>query len=498
MAFTFQRAAITCLDPVIREVRSAEETQEIRLPDSLPDVGTVLACWGQGILRSKEWGREAVRFSGGMMVWVLYAPEDGSAERCIEGWIPFQMKWDLPEGTPEGKLRMTALVRSLDARSLSPRKLMVRAGMSVLGEAWTPTEVQIAKPEGDAGPVQLLQRAYPLDLYSEAGERLFRLEEELSLPPSAPEPEKLLYYRLDPQVGEARVLTDKLVFRGSGNLHVLYRSKEGQLHSWDFSVPFSQYAELEREHGTDSRAYVTVSPTGLEVELQEDGRLRLHGPMTGQYILTDRQLLNVAEDAYIPGREIRLQRSEVTLPVVLEGRRENLYAEQTLPAEANAVPDVCFYRDFPRQQKEAGEVLLENTGTFQVLYYAEEGMLRSGTARWEGSKTLPAGEGVQLTLLPTVTEPQAAAGNGKIQLKAELPMEMTAAARQTFPMITALEPGQPVREDPSRPSLILRRAGRDSLWDIAKGSGSTPDAIRRANSLETEPKPDQMLLIPVG
>ena len=51
--------------------------------------------------------------------------------------------------------------------------------------------------------------------------------------------------------------------------------------------------------------------------------------------------------------------------------------------------------------------------------------------------------------------------------------------------------------DPQRPSLVLRRAGGESLWDMAKKSGSTVAAIRSANKLTEEPKPGQILLIPV-
>ena len=324
MDFQFKRSTVSCLDPVIREVRSAEQTQEIRLPDTYPDAGRVLAAWGQPILRSKEWGRDVIRFSGGMMVWILYAPEDGGPERCIDTWIPFQMKWELPDGTMEGRLRMTALARALDARTVSPRKLMVRAGIGVFGEAWAPTEVETFRTETQNTEVQILENTYPLRLYSEAGERLFVLEEELALPPSAPEAEKVLYYRLNPRVTETRVLGDKVVFRGSANLHILYRSKEGQLHRWDFPLGFSQYAELDREHGTDSQGDVQVSLTGLELELDEEGKLHLRAAMTAQYILTDIQRISVVEDAYSPGRELQLQTADLTLPVVLETRRENL------------------------------------------------------------------------------------------------------------------------------------------------------------------------------
>ena len=112
MEFEFQKSACPCLETVLREVQNVEQTQEIKLPDGMPDIGRVLAAWGQTILRGKEWRSDSVSFSGGMMVWILYAPEDGSEERCIDGWIPFQMKWDLPERTEEGSIRRLLKIRA--------------------------------------------------------------------------------------------------------------------------------------------------------------------------------------------------------------------------------------------------------------------------------------------------------------------------------------------------------------------------------------------------
>jgi hypothetical protein len=39
---------------------------------------------------------------------------------------------------------------------------------------------------------------------------------------------------------------------------------------------------------------------------------------------------------------------------------------------------------------------------------------------------------------------------------------------------------------------------REPIWDIAKASGSTVDAIRQANNLEEEPQQGQILLIPIS
>lgn len=497
MEVQFGKKTLSYLDPAVREVRSAEQTQEIKLPDSMPDIGRIIAAWGQGILRGKEWRGGEMSLSGGLMVWVLYAPEDGTREKCIDTWIPFQLRWDLPGDLPDGRMRMLCLPKFVDARSVSPRKIMVRAGLSALGEAYVPQTAEVFAPEEPIPGTELLQQTYPVRLNREAGEKAFQMEEELTLPASAPQPEGIIYYRMEPKLTDKKVLGNKVVFRGSGNLHTLYRSEEGQLHSWDFELPFSQYAELDLEHGTDAQAEVMLSPTGLELTLDDEGHMRLKAGITAQYLISDRELLNLTEDAYSPGREVSLQTQQLTIPVLLDSRRENIYGEQTLPVPANVAADVSFSPDFPRQRRNGDEITLESPGVFQVLYYGEDGLLRSGTARWEDSRALPADESSQIVAFPTPAQPQASALSDQIQMKAEVPMELSAASRQQLPMVTGLELGEQTQPDPNRPSLILRRAGEDGLWNIAKGTGSTLEAIRRANNLQNEPDPNQILLIPV-
>lgn len=493
----FKKSILSCLDTPLREIRNMEQTQELKLPEDMPDIGRILCAWGQPILRGKEWNTDTVGFSGGMMVWVLYAPEDGSAERCMESWIPFQMKWDLPEGTAEGTLRFDCLPRFVDARTVSARKMMVRSGMGVQAEAFSPMEAEVFAPEGELEQLQLLHSTYPLRLPMEAGEKAFLIEEDLTLPGSAPEPEKILYYRLQPRLTDKKVLGDKVVFRGNGNLHMLYRSEEGQVHTWDFPLPISQYAQLEQEHGSDAQADIVLMPTGVELELDDEGHLHLKSGIAAQYVITDKRLVEVVEDVYRPGREVRPELAQLEMPVQLENRRENLFGEQAISAEANIPVDVSFYPEFPRQNRQEKGVELIFPGQFQVLYYAADGTLKSGNARWEGSAYLDADESSVIRAIPMAGEPQASPGNGQLQLKADFPVEITASARQQLPMVTAVEVGEPIRPDPNRPALILRRAGEDRLWDIARDNGSTMEAIRQANNLQSEPAPGQMLLIPV-
>ena len=497
MEMQFTRSDVDWLETVLGEVKNFEETLEMKLPDGMPDIGRVLACWGQVILRGKEWRSDSLGCSAGVMVWVLYAPEDGSGERVLEGWIPFQMKWTLPEDAPEGFMRVNPMLRFVDARTTSARKILVRAGVASAAEALSSRSAPVFAPEQNTQNMELLRRTYPVRLQKEGGEKAFLLDEELTIPESAPKPEKIIYYRVNPRLSDKKVLSDKLVFRGNGNLHLLYRSEDGQLHGWDFDLPFSQYDQLETLHGTDAMADIVITPTGLELEMDEEGRIRLKGGMTAQYVISDKELLELVEDAYSPSREVAIQRADLEVPAILDTRRENIYGEQAIPAEANIAADVSFLPDFPRQQRTENGVEMTVPGVFQVLYYGEDGMLRSGTARWEGQYCMNSHENSRITALPVPMEAQAAIGNGQILAKTEIPLELTATARQALPMVTGLELGEARKPDPNRPTLILRRAGREDLWHMAKDSGSTMEAIRRANQLKEDPIPGQMLLIPV-
>lgn len=499
MELKFQKSTCKYLGSILREVRNQEQTQEIKLSDGMPDIGRVVACWGMPVLRSKEWRSDCVAFSGGVMVWVLYAPEDGTDVRCVESWIPFQMEWDIPVGTPEGKICIRPAVRFVDARSVTARKLMVRAGIAALIEALAPMEAEIPTPGELDEDIQMLTTTYPVRLRTEAGEKSFLMDEELTLPGSCPLPVKLITYTLQPEITEQKVSGNRAVFKGNANLHILYRSEEGQLHTWDFELPFSQLGNLDSVPEGDAKVEVTLCATNLEVNLDDEGHIRLKCGLLGQFSVSQRMMLEFMEDAYSPSRDVRLIRENLTLPTILENRQERVFSEQSVPQEANIVVDTTYFPDFPRQRRTGNEVELEMPGQFQVLFYGEDGHLQASTARWEGSMRLPADE--QTSVLTDVSpkgSPQAMMGNNQITLKADSTLSLESMADQEFSIVAGLEVGQPISPDLGRPSLILRRAGDNRLWDIAKETGSTVEIIRQANGLQGEPERGQILLIPVG
>ena len=116
--------------------------------------------------------------------------------------------------------------------------------------------------------------------------------------------------------------------------------------------------------------------------------------------------------------------------------------------------------------------------------------------RWEGEWTLPVDSDAQvLVTVDNTSIAQGTMGLDSVQLQAEIPVTALTVAQKGIVMVTGLELGEESLQE--RPSVILCRAGDESLWELAKRCGSTVEAITKANDLQEQPGFDKMLLIPV-
>ena len=497
MELHFSNTGIPCLKTVKQDVQTQEQTQEVKLTEGLPDMGRVLGVWGQSVLRGKQWQGEEATVSCGAMVWVLYAPEDGSYPRMVETWIPMELRWQIPGTKQEGKLWANCLLRSVDARMTGPRKLMVRANMAVRMQAYCPDKIEVSQPEGVPEDVQLLRKTYQVCLPVEAGEKSFQLDEELELPASCPKARSFLQARLYPRIVDKRVMSDKVVFRGVADLHTVYQGQDEGLYGWNFEVPFSQYADLDDSYSEEASVLLMPQVTGLETDADEEGRIRLKAGLTCQYVTCDRKDVQVATDAYSPVRKVEPQVQTLILPAIESMDTQTLLLQHTMSADGMPV-DVSVLCDQVRKQSLPEQVRLEIPALGQILYYDVEGGIQSTASRWEDSiYTEPYADGnVEVNILPT-GQCSAEPTEGGMSVETNVILETVVTSAKGLPMVTGLEMGQPMPKDPNRPSVILRRVGPEGLWGMAKGAGSSVDAICKANGLTEEPEEDRMLLIPV-
>ena len=497
MDLEFTRKEISCLRRLLCQGQNREQTQEIRLTEGMADAGKILACWGQVVIRGKEWRSDKILCSAGVMARVLYAPEDGSQPQTLESWIPFQLKWDLDSSAGDGQIRVLCVLRSLDARIVSARKMMLRCNIGALGEAWREEAVQLYIPGELPEDVRLLKNRYPLRIPRIAGEQTFQVEEMLTIPGTHPQPDQIISCMLEPKITDTRVVSGKLVFHGTAQIHLTYWSEEGKVTSWNAELPISQFTELDRDLGQEAQGNVMIAVTSLEADSDPEGIVHLKCGMLAQYMVDERETLELVEDAYSTKKNMELQHQMLSIPRVLDQKQVTVPVRQTLSQNAAEIADVMYLPDLPVIRKEE-ELTMELPGMFQVLYYDSDGMLCSTSAHTEERRVLQTGDQTYPAIaLQSGTPASAALGSG-IVLNGETELMVQILTDAGMPMIAGLRMGENYEDGEYRPSLILRRAGHTRLWEIAKQSRSTVEQIRQINHLEEEPEENQILLIPVS
>ena len=472
------------LKTVARQVQNQEQTQEVRLPEEMPDIGRVLCAWGQCMIRSKDWRGDGMNVSGGVSASVMYLPEDGSFPRTVEVWLPFQVKWNFPQSQKELSMRVQCLLHSLDARILSARKMMVRASISMLGEALEQMEAEIYSPGQMPEGVEILTVTYPAVLPKETGEKIFSFEDEVRVP----NVKKWISWNMDPQITEQSVVGNRVVIRGNGQLHYVYMDEEGNIHSGRQAIPFAQFVELEGEYDKEATADLMLAVSSLEPEISAES-VRVQCTMMAQYLVWDRMLLEVAEDAYSPVRSVEITSESLVLPMELDSWGESVDIQPQF--RDGKVLDVTFLPEYPSQFREEDNIGMVLSGAFQILYEDVDGSLQATVENWSEERSFPTSGDSQLSAAiqsVNVQEPAA---------RVDMKLRLQSVANQQIPMITGLTVGEYQMPDENRPALILRRMNEDSLWELAKNNGSTMDAIRRANGLTQEPQQGQMVLIPI-
>ncbi len=478
------------LQQELRSVQNQEQTLELRLPEGMPDIGNVICTWGQVLLRSKQWRSDSIQVSGGVSAHVLYAPEEGGEPRSVECWLPIQAKWSLTDPKREGTIRVKGLLRQMDARLLSARKMMVRAGVSLLAEALVPAEGAIFEAPEMPEDVYLLEKTYPLTIPKEAGEKLFLVEEEVSLGTSAA---RLLSWEMSPVVTEQQVMGSRAVFKGEGKLHLVYMAEDGRLCSETLGVPFAQYAELEGEYDKEASVSSMLALSIMEPDLS-GGQVQLKAGVICQYVIYDCRMVKACEDAYSPFRAAEPMIREEAFPVMLDRLTRPAELSQQLQGIQQPV-DIAFYPEHPISYREGEDMVLELPGLFQVLGYDDGGELSCITEQTTQRLQIPAGAGCSLCC--EACNPESVSWDGSGSVHARMQLELLATAKQEISMVAGVELGEEILPDPMRPTMILRRCEDVSLWELAKGCGSTVEAIRKANHLSADPAPGQMLLIPV-
>ncbi|MBR1497203.1 MAG: DUF3794 domain-containing protein [Oscillospiraceae bacterium] len=487
MELSFDRNSMECWEESFSQTLRKEDSQDSVVPDTMPDIGGLVCCTGTPLIRGKDVTEGRVRLEANIPAKAVYTPEEGGGLYVLEVNLPLYVSFEDTGIAADSVCVAEIELAALEARTLNPRKISVRAETVFRVRCFTPAQIQsVGAPAGETEGIHLLERVGAVTPLCAVTEKTFVLTDEFQLGAEQPDMARILSQSILPQVEEIRCVGGKLVVKGNVRSCLTYASAEGEGGSLRLETGFSQVVDAG-ELPEESHAVVSLLVSGAYFEPGPDGRggtAEIH--MVLQAMVYGKTGVTSVVDAYSARYPLELEREPLeTGGIQTElSLRESFHETVPAPQSVGEILGAQLRPGLPAVEE--GTVALPVTA--DIFYETTEGELCSVRRDfiWHLTQGLEPGQSLEVTAV-ALSEPALSPAAGGIELRVSAEVRAFLRQTQETERITGLRYDEDAAPDLSElPSLVLLRASnRDDLWTLAKENCSTVAAISEANGLDS-------------
>lgn len=505
MEFELDRTQMNGFNAVLNTPLRQEETLEMIVPDACPDILRVVETDGKALLGRKEAMDGRAEVSGVIRANVLYIPDGENGMRHLDVSIPFACAVEANEISPECVVVAQVRLCHADTRAMNPRKVLVRAEVAADVTVFAPRMERISTavigPDGPA--VEQLTEIREIYRTACVQEKPFQLTEEVTLSSGKPAVAELLKNRMSVNRGDSKIIGNKLIYKGSVNISMLYRGEDNGIYSAGAELSFSQIMEVSGV-SEEADCELDIAAVGVNCALTGDGEGRtisVELELMTQAVIREICTVSVLSDAYSTVLPLVCKWENWDAEIRLENgmRSQNVREIWETPVTLQEITDCRVVVGQVLQTREGEKLILAAQAEVQALGLDERGEAVSLQRNMAVPCALEVPEGCRcFCQCEPVGDVYATPASGGIEVRFSLDFSFTAVSQQRTAVLSELQQGVEPEEAGERPSLVLRRfESGERLWDVAKVYGTTIADIISANELDGEPAAvGKLLLIP--
>ncbi|MBR6654908.1 MAG: DUF3794 domain-containing protein [Oscillospiraceae bacterium] len=459
---------------------SQEETAENIVPDTLPDIATVVDADAMAVLRGKDISDGRLTVNGMVFGYILYRSEEGELRR-MPVQLPFSAHWDNSSISQNSRSTVKLTVSSFEGRIINSRKLLLRAEVAVSAEIFHMVTCEYTSG-AECEQLELLKETINFSHICAVGERTFNISEDLQLPAGKPQIDSVLKYRAKLCCNEVKAVGSRLVVKGNAALCVIYKAGDGgEFCSADFTIPFSQIYDTDCSNEITA-AEAVLMLTGIYLDANETtaeptSSIKIEIGAVAQFCAWSESQINCLCDAYSTQNEVTMILGSSKLNESKSGaaRDEIISLVINTQPSAKGVTDVYTY--LGKQRMENGACVWPLSA--KVLYEGEDEKMISASGGAEIRTATEAGTHVSAE----IGEISGKIISGGIELRIPVKYSIVIEEEIGFATPEELSVDEDCVKDISRqPSIVvIKTDGCTSLWSMAKQFNTTISAINEAN-----------------
>ena len=487
-----------------------EETMEMIVPDALPDILRIICADATVLVRSKDTDAGRVSVSGIAAATVIYAPDGAGGVRRIGIDIPFTISAAESEITPASKVTARVSAVNADASMINPRKFAVRVSLCAELACYNDAELSVCsdvEPNEEAG-IEILKESLAVRIPVDVREKPFVISDELAIPNSSPQIGEILRSRAAVTAEEARVVGNKVIFRGNAVISLLYSPADGgELCGAELASEFSQimeFANISEECEFELVLMLTgsyIEAGGMEVSDGRQIRAELH--VVAQCVAIEKKVIPFVGDVYSTRFNLTQNASELAFENKDSAISVSSVFRGTLETEddVSRVISVSAVAGAVESAAENGVMTMKAPLFVKCIYTDGGGRIQSASGRFEVEATGDARGGCKYTINASCGREVygVSSGNG-IELRLPVDFIIMGTAPVRVSPVSEISYDEDTALDTSKiPSIMISKTvNGDTLWKLAKRHRSTTELILSANGLENEEDvaAGQMLIVP--
>ncbi len=478
------------------------------LPDYEPEVFTVLKARATPIVQRTVVNGGRLEISGSCSVTVFYLSEQPGDLRAVRQSAPFTKTVELKTAlVSEGYIQCVPCTYFINARAVSSRRLEVRCGISLRTRLIDISECPVITDAEGMG-VQLHCTEIMAPLSRKSGYKRFTMSEDLQLGQAKPAFGSLLDadYHFEPT--DQKLMEGKIICRGDLITRILYCPEGGGApERMEWSEPVSQILEIPGITEEDSWELHAEGIEATFEPIREEGGCR---SLSAEWNLTlcvtaDRsETVRVADDGFSCRYPAQTQVRSLALTQVLGTIHQTASVNGNIEVDGidslyAVLPSLGEYSCHAEKTAEGETLTLSGTVEVTALYSINGTVaLTDKTLLYEAPFSVG---GENMTFFPSISILSA---DGRVRpdgVELEIRLSVSGNIYQVKEqkMLTGIEieKENPFSTDGAAIRICYAEPG-ESIWEIAKRSKTSMQAMIEENGLSGETvEQRQMLLIPM-
>ncbi|MBQ6998699.1 MAG: DUF3794 domain-containing protein [Clostridia bacterium] len=485
---------------------------DIIVPDTQPDVKTVLQAEILPMICEKHIQRDYIILSGNVDYSIVYLSDEKDAPprvKSISTRVPFTHQIEASGAQEAAFAGIKADVVSVDFSAVNSRKINIKSVVDFESNIIRPDDFQaVSNAISESELPCKLQEIVSFSLKDYA-ENEFELSDVMSIPTGSEMIEDILKVDVRVASKEIKSINGKLVAKGSLETRALYTDTAGQLQSMEGAIPFTEVLSIDDVYENDiCESEYTLTDLQYSAAADSDGdasMIEVRARINAATCVYEQSADSVTEDLYSPDFNVSLARDKAKVAQMVCASSDKSIIKENISIPADAPSIARIYNVVVKPYVESAEISANKANISGVAdTYIEYTSANTDAPVWSHKCEIPfeysvsadCGKNAQISVLcdaDDISYSAASATSADVRFSLNFDTKIIEEKEVTYIKDVEADEENAVNKG-AMPAIVIYFAAKgEKMWDISKRYHTTTEAICAANGCDfpevlTEPK----------